>query len=274
MNITLKWTAFADTVADSYKLYKAITGFSIPFPNSLIIGNQFIFAATSPDRQVVTLTGTSISQVAANLNAAKGIQATPNQAGTALLVRCTARDNPKLKLYACTALTSLGMVPSLIGPKENFQLLTTIPFVSGTFEYSYIDVDGNALDYYHLTTVDGSTESLPTQDLQPVLTPESVCIIEGRIIDSQNNPIVGAEVKAQIQVPVGVSDNSGIRTGVKTVITDSLGRWSIPILQGQLVLFQIEAIGYNNVVAVPATPFVLFKDLIPVDDHVFGDTNQ
>lgn len=274
MNVTLKWTAFADTAADHYKLYKAITGFSIPFPNSLLVGDLFIFSATSQDRQIVTLTGTSISQVAANLNGARGIHATANLAGTTLFVRCTARDNPKLKTFPCTFLTHLSMTPSLIGTKENFQLITTIAFVPGTFNYSYTDLDGNALDFYHLTTVIGSTESLPTQDLQPILTPESICVIEGRVIDSQNDPVVGAEVKAQIQVPVGISDNAGILTGPKTVITDSLGRWSMPILQGQLVLFQIESVGYNSVVAVPATPFVLFKDLAPVDDAVFGDVNR
>jgi hypothetical protein len=59
--------------------------------------------------------------------------------------------------------------------------------------------------------------------------------------------------------------------------TDVLGRWSMIVQQNQLLLLNIEAIGYNEVIQVPEAPFILFNQLKPVKDYQFslqGDPNS
>lgn len=268
MSTTVKWNTFTDTLVDSFKIYRAVTGVVVSFPNSLVTGDKLVFAATSPTRQVVVLTGTNISQVAADVNAqAKGLKATID--GTNLILRCTARTNPKLKLEACTFLTHTGVTPQLIGPAQNFVYLDSVTFDSEINQYEYTDPVGDPVDYYRITTLMGSTESGPSQSTQSIIDAGNICMIEGRVINSQNDPVLGAEVSASVVVPVGSEEDSGIVPEVHTVYTDELGRWSIPFIRSQLILFQIPALGYNQVIQVPDAPSALFRGLKPVNDNEF-----
>jgi hypothetical protein len=111
-------------------------------------------------------------------------------------------------------------------------------------------------------------------DQQSFIVPESLCMVEGRITDLQNSPVVGAEVSASILVPVHATSNTGLSTPEITTITDELGRWSMPLIQGQQVLFLIPSIGYNQVVTLPTTSAVLFNELKPVNDYYFSTTGD
>lgn len=265
---TISWNVFDDSTPDSFNVYRAITGLEINFPNSLAVGNILLFQATTKDLQKLTVTATDIDSIVTLLNAGKGIKAT--KYGTKILVRCTARENPKIKIQPCSFAANAGVASGLYAPKQNFELIGNVPFVLNQSTYSFSDAEGDPLDWYHITALTGSDESVPSIDQQPIIAPPDLCVVEGRITDLQNNPVVGVLVDARIEIPVGEVENTGIVIPNITTLTDCLGRWSLPLLRNQLVLFQIEAIGYNEVLAVPDAPFALFKDLKPVDDHLFA----
>jgi hypothetical protein len=271
MSVTLNWNPFKDTAVDAYHVFRSITGFSIPFPNNLQVGAQLIFAATIPSRQIITLTSTDMQSVVAQINAqAKGIVASAAIAGpAAILIRCTATVNPVLKTFPCTALTQLGIQPKIYGPRQNFVDIGIVPFVSITQSYTFTDRDGVNTDWYYLKTIKNLLFSLPTVALQPSITPPTSCVIEGRVIDLSNNPIVGAEVTAQIAVQGGNHNNAGIVTGAITALTDSLGRWSMSLPQCAFVQFVIPATGYNQAVHIPPVSAALFKHLRPVNDDAW-----
>jgi hypothetical protein len=272
---TVKWNTFVDSDVDSFNIYRSITGLSITFPNSLQTGDVFQFAATSPTVQKVTIGATDINSVAAAINAqAKGLTATVSQSGLVLFIRCTAKERARLKLYPCTFLTHLSIPVSIIVPRSNFVLLANVAFVPAPSAYSYSDLDGNPLDWYHITSVKSSIETIPSIDQKPIITPESVCTVEGRVIDVQNNPIVGAEVRASPIGGVETSDNSGLVTPGIVAYTDDYGRWSMPLIQGKRLLFEIASIGYSQVCVVPSQSFCLFQNLEPVDSYYFSPSGD
>lgn len=274
MNV-INWSTFDDSAVDSFNIYRAVTGLVVTFPNSLQSGDVLQFAATSPTVQKVTFSATDINSVAGAINAqAKGLTAAVNQAGTTLFIRCGAAENPKLKLYPCTFLTHTSQAVRIVVPKLEFSLLASVPGVLAPSSYSYTDADGDPLDWYYITSVKSSVESIPSIYQKPVITPEAVCTVEGRIIDVQNNPIRDAEVRVSPIGGVDSSDDAGIVTPAICAFTDDYGRWSLPLLQNQQLLFQIPAIGYNQVCAVPAQSFCLFENLSPVNDYYFSPTGE
>lgn len=268
---TLIWTAFADADCDSFNLYRAITGVAVSFPNSLVTGDVLSFSATTPTIQNVTIAATDIATVASTINAtALGLVASVSQSGSTLFLRCTASTNPKFKLYPCTFASHVSQAPRTVGPAIEFNLLANRTRDVGVFDYTYFDTDGAPSDWYRLTTVKGGIESIPSLPMQALLTPESLCVIEGRVVDLQNNPISGAQVSAAVEPTVGLSDNSGVSTPQTKTVTDTFGRWSMPLLQGQSVIFRIPSIGYNQVIFVPSLPYALFSTLTPVNDYYFS----
>lgn len=271
MSVTINWTSYVDSTVDSFKIYRAITGISVPFPNSLQTGDTFSFSATSQTVQRVTIGATDIASVAAAINSqAQGLQATASQSGLILFVRCTATINPKLKLYPCPFLAHTGIPVQIVVPQLNPTLVTTVASVTPPHNYSYADADGSPYDWYYITSVTSSIESIPSIWQQPLVTPGTLCVVEGRVKTIQNSPIVGALVKASPIGGVAVSDDSGLTFPPITAYSDSFGRWTIPVLQGTQILFQIPAIGYNQVVEIPAQPYMLFSNLVPVNDYYFS----
>jgi hypothetical protein len=279
MSQTLKWYQYSDSDAVSFNVYRSIMGFKVPFPNSLEVGDVLIFSATSRDIQRVTISSTSIAAVAENINnQASGLKATVGTNGTDLYIRTTSKE-PKLKLYPCTFLTNVGIAPAVFFPQTNYVLLTNITAYPAQNLYTYTDPDGDPLDFYYVTSLTATVESIPTIALQGVVAPADLCVIEGRVIDFQNNPVPSAVIKASTIAPVNHSGNSADAVTPKGEIrflTDLLGRWSMVVQQNQLLLLNIEAIGYNEVIQVPLAPFILFNQLVPVKDYLFsisGDPN-
>ena len=272
---TLFWSAYADADCTTFNVYRALTGIAVNFPNSLAIGDVFSFSAISSDIQNITLTATDISSVAATLTAkGRGIRVAISSSGSTLFIRCTGSIRPVFRLYPCTFLTHIGQSPRFIGPAMEFTLLTSIARVQGNYDYSALDLDGDPSDWYRLTTARTGNESVPSLPMQAMITPEPFCVIEGRVVDLQNNPISGAEVIAAVQPQVGESSNSGIVLSKHTVMTDMLGRWSVSLLQGQSVMFRIPSIGYNQGFTVPQLDYILFDNLNGNLDYYFSPNGE
>lgn len=267
----LGWTAFIDADPDSFNVYRAITGVTVTFPNAIATNDIFIFQATNRDTQKITIGASDIASVAATINAAgRGVRATVSQSGTELFIRLTAGGGAKLRIMPCSFATHGSIPVGIYAPKQNFVVVGNVPFVADTYAYTYADADGDPLDWYYITSVTSDVESLPSIYQQALIPAPDLCVVEGRITDMRNAPIVGVLVDAHVQIPGDVQiENTGVVTRNIQTLTDNLGRWSLPLTQGQLVLFQIEAIGYNEVLSIPAASSALFESLTPDDGGDF-----
>ena len=268
MATTLLWSSFADANCDSFNLYRAIAGITVAFPNTIAIGDKLVFSASKSTQQIVTMSGTTCDTLVADILAqAKGITAVKRADNSAVFIRVTATQHPRFQLYPCTFATHTSQLPRVIVPRLEFTLITNQTRDTGVFDYTFLDADGSPADWYHMTSVKTSVESFPTLDMQALLAPEALCVVVGRVVDAQNRPIIGARVFAQTAPHGDVSDNSGIAGTRFEAHTDLYGRFAIPLLQSQVVLLKIKAIGYNQYVTVPVLPYVLFSDLVPLEHH-------
>ena len=267
----ISWSVFSDAAPDSFNVYRSIAGITINFPNSIATNDIFIFQATNKATQKVVIGATDIASVAAAINAGgKGVRAAVSNSGTELFIRVTARHEAKLKVMPCGFATHAGITTGLYTAKQNFTIVGNVPYVALQYTYMYADADGDPFDWYRLTAVTASVEGLPSIDQQALIPSPDICVVEGRITNMRNEPIIGALVDAHIQIPGDVQiEDIGVVTRNIQTLTDDLGRWSLPMTQGQLVLFQIEAIGYNEVLSIPLEPFVLFNELKPDDGGDF-----
>jgi hypothetical protein len=261
---------------DSYKIFRAITGFEITFPNTLAIGDYLLTQVKGTELQKITLTGATAAAVSADINSqAQGIRADVTLAGN-ILVRAASVDDPFFRTLSSPVLTKLSMSPASYRPRENFVLVGTLPGTPMTFEYgdteldySFTDQDGSQeLDWYYHTSILGSEESAPS--IATTALPQSgMCVIQGQLKIKAGRNVV---VSAKLEIPPKLDANSlWIDKEATKTITDSQGRFAIQVPRSNLTLFQIDAIGYNEVIFVPDEPFALLKDLQPVNDHLFTE---
>jgi len=265
VSTTLNWSCFADALCNTFKIYRAITGITVAFPNTIQVGDKLLLSVSKGTPQTITMSGATTTSLASDiLSQGKGITATINQANTAVLIRAAASEYPRFQLLACSFATHTSQTPRVVLPRQEFTLITSVARTAGIFDYSFVDLDGVPADWYRMTTVTDSVETIPTLDSHALLSPQSFCVIVGRVMDGQNRPIVGAPVTAALQADSRHTDNSGIVGTVFEAQTDLYGRFAIPLLQGQVVLLQIKSIGYNQFVQIPDQPYVLFSDLVVV----------
>lgn len=247
----ITWYNYDDTDADSFRVYRSVPGFLIPFA-SLSASPEFRFSATSPDIQAIVINTTNIDAAVASLDGARGIEAKKNTAGTHIIVRLLAR-NGRLKLYKSTLLEDLGMEPQIIVPGLSFaQISGSIPFVVGEDPYEYQDDDGSYLDSYYVTSVKSSVESLPSFIQEPQVPGVNLCMVEARFVDIQGRPVRGIEVTAE----AAVLDDSGLTSNKIKVISDAYGRIALPLLQCHQYVLHAPAIGYNQFIEVPELQFL------------------
>lgn len=265
----LRWYNYGTTPPTSFNIYRAVTGLVVEFPGGLVSGDKLVFSATSPTIQTIAIGSVAIDSVVALINAkAKGIVASKSTSGDKLYLRCTAEAGAKFKLLPCDFSYNTEQDARIIGPAMEYELIDSIPYVSGQDAYEYADNTGHPLDWYHITTVTGAVESEASLDFQAIQD-DGLCIVEGQIVNLSGRGVFNSEVSVKIIVPVqeDTARNQAISQNSISTISDHMGRWRLPLLRSQQVLLQIPAIGYNQVVTVPDQDFVLFKDLIPGNDH-------
>lgn len=262
--IELDWTAFTDYTANSFNVYRAIPGLIIAFPNGLQVGDILTFAATSVDQQSVTFSAVDINSFVAQFNAgAQGAYAVIDQSGNNVLIRTTATQKAKLKIYPCTAATDLLITPRTIVPALEWGLLTNVPTLLNTYDYSYVDLDGTEFDAYRITSVVGLIESIPSLVQFPQIGADTLCAIEGRVCDSQNRPVVGMLIQGTPRLPETYSDGHGVDVHSVQTYTDGFGRFTLYLSRKAIYLLQIPNVGYNETICVPDLPAAGFADIIP-----------
>jgi hypothetical protein len=292
MSVALSWNPFNDTAVDSFHVFRSITGFMIPASNSLAPNAQLLFQVNKHETQSIVFPAVDLASIVATINSkAKGLQAAIDTNGD-ILVRRTSFERPVLNILFCSFATQLGLTPGPIGPRQNFIDVGTVPFVSTTASYSFTDADGSSYDWYYLKTLTGSTYSVPTIAVRPQIAQVALCTVEGRVCDASNNPIAGARVRFKLAVPgrgtlkeqgcnwndpwcdPDPANNASDTIEWREVFTDSLGRWVANLQQHQLLLIQIPATNYNEVVKIPDKAAALFGELKPSQDAWFAPTGE
>jgi len=269
--IKLSWLCHQDADCDTFRVYRAITGIIVNFPNSLVAGNSIKFSATSPVPQEISFPAVDIDSVLARINLlGKGVRATKNLAGDKLFIRCTATTDAKFILKPCNFAVNTAQTPRIITPALEWVALADIARVVDTFAYDYTDADGDQLDRYRTTTLKSSAESIPSVITTPALAYPAMCILEGRVIDSSNHPVVGARVQVEIRIDPAMADKAVMAQGLQITATDEFGRFALPLIQNQAYLLQVPAVGYNEVVVMPAEQVANLMDLVPTTAHRFS----
>jgi hypothetical protein len=268
--ITVNWETYYNASCDTFNVYRSICGIVIPFPNSLEIGDQLNFAATSTTPQSITFTAVDIASIVSQFNAqALGAVAVQNQAGTAVLIRCTATHKARFKLYPCTFATHASLTPGITLPGLTWTEITSVARATGVYSYSYPDPDGQFLDRYQITSVKSSVETFPTLVAEPLLSSDLLCVVEGRVTDHTGRPLVSAKVRAQISTPPEHVEEQTLYKDSHYTYTDEYGRFRVPLIRCKIYVLEILDVGYNQSVVVPNLSSANFLSLKPTAKDQF-----
>lgn len=269
MSIILRWIPVEEANISKFKIYRSIIGFIIPDQlqyslsglnlqlriNNTTIQNVF-FNRTYTQQELVDHLNQSI------------IGATVFK-GDKIILRSNLRRSPGfVEIVGGTALSVLGLSPKTISEKSDTIFLDEVIYPETTFE----DIDGVLEDYYGLSTVDSlNNESLISALRQAINFSGPVCVIEGCITDLQGARKSDIKVTARITTPpTGLEHTSILQKEVYT-LTGEDGRFSLPLLQGVGVIFEINDTRVSDTITVPNVPYVFFDSLEIDYGYIFED---
>lgn len=268
--IAFNWDTFNNANCESYNVYRAITGIVVN-PASLTPGDVLTFSATSVTIQNITFSAVDVSSIVSIFNASSvGALATASNDGTKVFLRATARRSPRFRVYACTFATHASQAPRIIVPNLEWMPINNTVRTMDIFSYSYIDLDGYLLDSYRVSSITSSVESFPSNLTAPIIGSASLCVVEGRLSDAQNRPLVGAKIKVRISTPMERVQFQGVDGVLLEAKTDAYGRFSIPLTRCKVYLFQIPDVGYNESVEIPDVASINFLRLRPTTEDQYS----
>jgi len=267
MNI-LKWAPFPTSNVASYRVYRSMIGFEADTaPPNVVSGKTLILKMNGGANQTITFSGVTpiVNQINAVLNGGQAYLSTVH-AGMRFLLRSDVRSSPgSVQIVGGTALADLGLTARTITEKSEDLLIASVtaledPEAIVTFE----DEDGALQDFYAITTLDAqSNESLKTLYRQAVQFTGDICVIEGIVTDLQGVRYPDAEVTAQIiRFPHSTTKASQVTREPITTLTGPDGRFSLPLLQGALVMFEIPVVGFSRNITVPKKAYEFITDIL------------
>lgn len=126
-----------------------------------------------------------------------------------------------------------------------------------------IDLSGTVTDIYRLIGEAADTELwVPTVSFTAQSTLAPQCTVTGTVVDLQGNPVFNTEVRAELLTVEGFSnDGQGIVDTEVSVLTDAVGGFSMILIQGATVRFEIPKANWSRPVLIPEKGSVDFRDL-------------
>jgi hypothetical protein len=263
---TLRWAPFPGADVVSYKVYRSMVGFQAPvLTPSALSGKTLQLKMNGGTTQTVTFDGVvpSFTKINATLT---GGQCYPSVADSQyFLLRSDIRSAPgSVQIVGGTSLTAFGLTPRLIQEKSEDIVIAQIPAnPDPQVIMEYTDPDGVCQDWYTVTSVDShGTESAKAPYRQPTSYTGQVCVLEGIVTNLQGVRMPDVEVIATlVRYPQEIGKCPQITLEPITVYTGSDGRFSIPLLQGSLVEFDIQAVGFSRNITVPEKAYEFITDL-------------
>jgi len=263
---TLRWAPFPGADVVSYKVYRSMIGFVAPvLTPTALSGKTLQLKMNGGTTQTITFDAVvpSFTKINATLT---GGRAYPSVSDSQyFLLRSDIRSAPgSVQIVGGTSLVSFGLTPRLIQEKSEDTVIAQIaanPDPNVVMEYT--DPDGVCQDWYTVTSVDShGTESAKAPYRQPTSYTGPICVLEGIVTNLQGARMPDIEVIATlVKYPQEIGKCPQITLEPITVYTGSDGRFSIPLLQGALVEFDIPSVGFSRNVTVPAKAYEFITDL-------------
>jgi len=181
------------------------------------------------------------------------------------IFRSNIREAPgSVQIVGGTILASIDQMPRLITEKSEDSLIATVLNDDLDDPVEFEDLDGALQDYYALSTVDlVGNESLKTEFRQAIFFTGPVCVLEGIVTDLQGVRQVDEIVRSKI---VLLPQNSSIKSSITKTWVETLtgtdGRFSLPLLQGAVVKFEIPSLGFSRNIKVPETSYEFVTDML------------
>ncbi len=263
---TLRWAPYPGSGITYYRIYRSMVGFAALLVSpELLEGLTLTLKMNGGAEQTVTFDGVSSAVSCINSALVNGRAYTSLENPQRFYVRSDIREAPgTVEILEGTALPVLGLSPRVIGEVSEDLFLATIPAPTDQSQLlTYQDQDGALQDFYALTTVDNlNNESNKTAYKQPVLATGDVCVIEGIVTNVQGVRLPDQEVRVTlVKYPQASPTGSQIALEPVTVLTGPDGRYSITLLQKAVVQIDIQAIGFNSTIEVPAKAFAFIAEL-------------
>lgn len=266
MSIILRWVPIEGADIASYNVHRSMIGFITENegPFDFGAGKSFKMKVNSQVIMENTFIGIlTAAEVVQEFNdTIPGITAYKETGTEKVIVRSDIRVEPGfLEVVQCDALQVLGVSARIISEKSETVQIGSINYPESEYE----DKDGVLEDYYALTTVDslGNESNLSTLR-QAINFTGPICVVEGCITDLQGARVPDVKVLARIVTPPEGAEHTSIITDEIDTLTGEDGRFSLPILQGARVIFEIDDARVSDPVTIPAEPYVFFDDL-PID---------
>lgn len=277
MSIRLKWSPIVGSNIDTYKVYRSILGFKTPtiFPFGILAGDTLKLKINSNQVQTVTfpLETTILATIDTINSVIVGAKAYKSSGEDSFYLRPDVRDvGSYVEVFGGTAVQKLGLTNRIISEKSEFFLIGTTP--EATTEYE--DVDGSIHDFYAISVVDSTgTESKRTPFIQAIDFTGDICVVEGILMDLQGVRRPDIEITARIVTPPANSSPGGyIIDGIISTLSGEDGRFSLPLLQGASVLFEIDRARISDPVSIPLTAYIQFDELDINPDYMFIDRSK
>jgi hypothetical protein len=127
------------------------------------------------------------------------------------------------------------------------------------------DVITGSLSYRAKLVNTGAHAMLEYQDLAfgPLgsAVPPVMCAIQGTLFGMGGGPLVNAMVRATLVPTFTDRLGRGIEEALIETFSDATGSFSLAVVQGAVIRLEIDAIGYDRRVTVPASSSVVFTTL-------------
>lgn len=276
MAIRLKWSIIDGADVETFNIHRSIVGFSTPTeaPFGLINGDTLQIKLNNDTLQTITFSGDlAIGPLVDEINAQiEGGQAFAAVDSNILYLRSDIRsESGFLTIVGGTALSKLGQTARTISPQSEVLLLDS---VAGTV-FEFTDLNGVLEDFYGLQTVDSlGCVSVVSALTQAITFSGPICVIEGCVIDLQGVRVPDVLVTARIVTPpdtFGENEKAIVTKDLISTLSAEDGRFSLALLQGSEVLFEINNTGLSDPVLIPNQNFEFFSKLAIFDDYKIID---
>lgn len=255
--ITLTWAPIVGSDVASYRVYRSILGVVL-VKAQIPTGAQMTLAIDEGASQVVTFGADPVATFNTQVSTARAYLSAD---GLAVYLRPNNRLSGSIEILDGS---EVGTTNRLVTSQSEVILLASVDALEDESQaLTYEDADGTFDDFYALSTVDSDDlESTPTALSLPESPNGALCRIEGMIIDIQGQPVVDVKITATL---LGTPDPVNAKTYITTKSVETLsnpdGTFSLSLLQGSIVRFQIPDVEYDQNVIVPNRSFAVWTEL-------------
>lgn len=270
---TLRWCLLDDFEVDSFQIYKSFIGFitTNEAPFGLTKGSTLKIKANDQKIQkVVFKEDYTAGELVNYLNdRLEGVTVSKKSDTNQLVFRSDrVGEGAFIEVFGGSALDEMGIEKGTYSENSDFSLYTTV--ANDIFEYE--DADGDLNDSYYIASIYDDQIYKRSAVMKPTKFTGNICVIEGFLYGANGVRVQDVEVTARVVVPPERFPPGGyIIEEEISYRSDENGRFSLPVLQGAKILFEVNKARISDPVEVPKQNYVFFDKLDIYSDYKFKD---